>query len=251
MIRDAMNPKSEKYQGDVVKRVGSAVALAAAGLLLGNSAVAAAHVTATAPDAAPGGYSVVTLRVPTESATAGTVRLEVTLPPEHPLAVVRNATTPGWDVAQRKTTLATPIDNGHGGKVSEYVSSVTFTARDGVSVAPGEFAEFRLLLGPLPQARQLILPAIQTYSDGTVVSWIERSVDGTKPDRPAPVVQLGAASGHGSHDAAQQSAPERQELAAAPHDSGGGGWLGGIALVVALAAVALAALPSVRAARAK
>ncbi|MFI9509749.1 YcnI family protein [Nocardia sp. NPDC052566] len=236
-----------------MKRVGL-MAAATIGLTLAAPGIASAHVTATAPDAAPGGYSVVTLRVPTESEKAGTTRLEITLPQDHPLAVVRGASTPGWDISARKTTLPAPIDNGHGGKVADYVSSVTFTAREGISIAPGEFAEFKLLLGPLPDVRTLTLPAIQTYSDGTVVSWIERGVDGTKPDKPAPVVQLTAAKGHDTHDAATKTDPSHTETPAAQADShkdasNTGSWLGGIALIVALAAAALAALPLVRAAR--
>ncbi|MEV0248817.1 YcnI family protein [Nocardia sp. NPDC050712] len=221
------------------------------GVLLGTTGTAGAHVTASAPDAAPDAYSVVTLRVPTESETAGTVGFEVTLPTDHPLAVVRNATTPGWDVALRRTTAPTPIDNGHGGKVTEFVSSVTFTARPGTAIAPGEFAEFRLLLGPLPNVRELVLPAIQTYSDGTQVSWIERSTDGSTPDKPAPTIRL-AAAGHANHNAPDHNDPATPQAAPAQDDSSSSGsWLGGLALIAALVALVLAGLPLVRSARAK
>nr|WP_269781591.1 YcnI family protein [Nocardia bovistercoris] len=208
---------------------------------------ATAHVTASAPDAAPGAYSVVTLRVPTESATAGTVRLEVNLPAEQPLAVVRNATTPGWDVAQRRIALPTPIDNGHGGKVAETVTSVTFTAQPGIAVAPGEFAEFRLLLGPLPNTRELVLPTLQTYSDGTVVSWIERSTDGSVPEKPAPVVRVQAEkvndSGH-SHETAEPRLAARSE-------SVGTDWGVRAATATALAALVLAGLALIRGTRSR
>ncbi|WP_455132538.1 YcnI family protein, partial [Microbacterium aurum] len=209
---------------------------------MAQPATASAHVTAVAADAAPGGYTVVTLRVPTEFETAGTVGLEVSLPGEHPLAVVRNETTPGWDVAVRRTTLPAPIDNGHGNKITEVVSAITFTAQPGTAIAPGEFAEFRLLLGPLPHTGELVLPALQTYSDGTVVSWIERSDDGTEADKPAPVLRLTGDSGghgHGTDTEAAAAEPERAEA-----DSGGGAvWIAGAALIAALAALALAARP--------
>ncbi|MEV6339739.1 YcnI family protein [Nocardia vinacea] len=232
-----------------MKRIVSLVGFVATTVLLGTG-IASAHVTATAPDAAPGGYSVVTLRVPTESETAGTVGLEVTLPSDHPLAMVRNETTPGWDVALRKSTARTPIDNGHGGKVSEFVSSVVFTAHQGVSIRPGEFAEFKLLLGPLPEVPVLVLPAIQTYSDGTQVSWIERSTDGSTPDKPAPTIGLGTAHGHDAHDAVT-SATEPGAQSAQDDSSSLGNRFGVAALVIALVALALAGLPFVRAVRGK
>ncbi|MEW1739496.1 YcnI family protein [Nocardia beijingensis] len=229
-----------------MKRLAATAATALAALCAAPG-VAAAHVTADAPDATPGGYSVVTVRVPTESETAETVKLEIGLPLDHPLAVVRTATAPGWDVSTRSTTLPAPIGNGHGGTVTSAVSSVTFTALPGSAVRPGRFGEFRLLLGPLPDVRELVLPAIQTYSDGTVVSWIERSADGTQADKPAPVVRLSAESGHSGHE---PSAPGA--TAAATHSSGtqqdssSGGWAGRVALIVALGALALAAAAFVR-----
>ncbi|MCU1647595.1 MAG: uncharacterized protein JWN03_7870 [Nocardia sp.] len=215
------------------------IAAAAGMLVLAGSGVASAHVEVSAPDAAPGGMAVLTVRVPTESATAGTVKVELTLPKDNPLAVVRSEQVPGWQVEQHRATLATPVDNGHGGKVSDYVASVTFTARDGASIGPGEFGEFKLLVGPLPHVSELVFPAIQTYSDGTVVSWIERSADGTTPDKPAPTLRLAAAHDHGDPAAvSEQSVPQ--------HDSGAAGRISVTALVASGLAVALAAAPRLR-----
>ena len=61
-----------------------------------GAAPAFAHVPAQPGDAAQGSYSVVSLRVPNESDTAGTVKLEVTLPADHPLSSVRTTPVPGW-----------------------------------------------------------------------------------------------------------------------------------------------------------
>ncbi|MEC3955535.1 YcnI family protein [Nocardia sp. CDC153] len=222
----------------------TAVAVIAAELGLAGAGTAAAHVGISAPDAEPGEFAVVTVRVPTESATAGTVKLEITLPQDHPLAVVRNEAVAGWDVTQKRGTLATPVDNGHGGKVSDYVSSVTFTAREGVSIRPGEFGEFKLQVGPLPHTSELAFPAIQTYSDGSVVSWIERSSDGTTPDKPAPVLKLAAAQ-DGTHG----------QPAAAPTESvthkDSSRRLAEAALVVALGALVVSAAPKLRRVRIK
>ncbi|MEV6067030.1 YcnI family protein [Nocardia sp. NPDC052001] len=212
-------------------------ALAVAALSLTAPGVASAHVTVTAPDAAPGGSAVVTVRVPTESATAGTVKVEVTLPVDHPLATVRTQPTPGWQAEAKHATLTTPVDDGHGHKVSDYVSSVVFTAKDGAQIGPGEFGEFKLLIGPLPHVAELAFPAIQTYSDGTTVSWIERSADGTKPDRPAPVLRLTSVNGDGH---------THSEAAAPVQNSGVAGWLSGLALILAVAAVGLTLAPRLR-----
>lgn len=227
------------------------LAFAAAGAQSATAGVASAHVTASAVDAAPGENAVVTLRVPTESETASTVALEVVLPEQYPLATVRHETTPGWDVTVRRTALSAAIVNGHGGTVTEVVSSVTFRARDGAAaIRPGEFAEFRLQLGPLPAVSALALPAIQTYSDGTVVSWVEQSVDGTEPEKPAPILRISDTDSGHSHGAEDAPAKERESTAVAKpgHDDPDtlGIPLGGAALVVALVALALAGLPLVR-----
>ncbi|GGK34108.1 YcnI family copper-binding membrane protein [Nocardia camponoti] len=173
---------------------------------------ASAHVTASAADAAVGGYAVVTLRVPTESETAGTVGLQVSLPTDSPLASVRAETTPGWTTTLTRTALAKPVDNGHGKSIDQAVSTVNFTASPGVSIAPGEFAEFRLLVGPLLRGGALVLPTKQRYSDGTEVSWIDRSTDGTKTDHPAPQITVAPSGGEHGHDSraalgAQPSTP--------------------------------------------
>lgn len=219
----------------------TATATLVAGLGLLGAGTAAAHVGVSAPEAEPGGFAVVTVRVPTESATAGTVKLEITLPQDHPLAVVRNEAIAGWDVTQKRATLSTPVDNGHGGKVTDYVSSVTFTAKDGVAIRPGEFGEFKLQVGPLPHTAEIALPAIQTYSDGSVVSWIERSSDGTAPDKPAPVLKLSAA-----HDGAHGQPTSAPEAASAHRDSRVQRRLAEVALVVAIGALALSAAPKFR-----
>ena len=84
-------------------RLGTVLAVAATATVLG-AAPAFAHVTAQPGDAAQGSYSVVSLRVPNESDSAGTVKLEVTLPADHPLGSVR--TTPPWALRIRSSSAA-------------------------------------------------------------------------------------------------------------------------------------------------
>lgn len=172
----------------------AAVLVAAGAALLVTAGPAAAHVTAQPGTAEPGGYSVVTFRVPTESDTAGTVALQVSLPPEHPITSVRTTPRAGWTAALTRRPLDPPIES-HGRTITEVVSSVTWTADPGVRIGPGEYADFPLSLGPLPTGTdRLVLPAVQTYDDGEVVAWDQQpGPDGAEPERPAPVVELVAA----------------------------------------------------------
>jgi hypothetical protein len=65
----------------------------------------------------------------------------------------------------------------------------------GVGVPPNDFDEFALSVGRLPEGvDSLNFPAVQTYSDGEVVKWVELAKDGAdKPEHPAPSLKLTAA----------------------------------------------------------
>ena len=210
-------------------RAGTVAAVAAAAALVG-AAPALAHVTAQPGTAEQGSYSVVSLRVPTESDTAGTVKLQVTLPTDHPITSVRTAPQAGWTAAMTKTPLNPPVDVD-GRAVTEAISAVTWTADPGVRIGPGEFADFPLSLGPLPTGiDQLVLPTVQTYDDGEVVAWDQQpAADGSEPERPAPVVTLTPAS-----DGEQAATVAVASAGGAP----GSGtdttarWLGGAGLLV-------------------
>ncbi len=67
--------------------------------------------------------------------------------------------------------------------------SVTWTADPpGVGIAPpGQFQQFVLSAGPLPEQEEVEFKAVQTYSDGNVVNWDQEELaDGSEPDKPAP-----------------------------------------------------------------
>jgi periplasmic copper chaperone A len=193
------------------RRVGklSAVLLAAgAGLLLG-AAPAWAHVTVAAPGVSPGDSdATITVRVPDESATASTVGLKLQLPTDHPIAGVLVAPQVGWAAAIKQTTLATPIHTDDG-DISQVVSEIDWTAAAGNGIKPGFFGEFTIIGGKLPDGvSQLTFKAVQQYSDGSTVSWIEESAPGssTEPEHPAPVLNLGPA-GSGSDSASSSASP--------------------------------------------
>ena len=69
------------------------------------AAPASAHVTVSSPDATAGGFGKVVFRVPTESETASTTKLGVTLPEDTPFAFVSAQPKPGWKVDIKKAKL--------------------------------------------------------------------------------------------------------------------------------------------------
>jgi uncharacterized protein YcnI len=223
-------------------RAGTVLAVATTAALV-SAVPALAHVTAQPSTAEQGSYSVIALRVPTESDTAGTVKLQVSLPTDHPISSVRTTPRPGWTATMTKTPLNPPVQVD-GRTVTEAISAVTWTADPGVRIRPGEFADFPLSLGPLPTGTdRLVLPAVQTYDDGEVVAWDQPpAADGSEPERPAPVVALTPGAG----DAAPASA------AAAPTAGGTdttARWLGGAGLLVGALGIGVGAGATLRARR--
>lgn len=181
----------------------------AAGLLVALAAPAAAHVTVQPPEAEVGGYTKLTFRVPNESDSAGTVELEVSFPEDTPFGSARVKPRAGWTAEVEKEKLPEPVEIGHS-EVTEAVRSITWTADDGVRIGPGEFDEFEVAVGPLPDTDRLEFPAVQTYEDGEVVAWDQSTEGEAEPERPAPTLLLHAAGAdshdHGSGDGDQGNA---------------------------------------------
>jgi uncharacterized protein YcnI len=189
---------------------------------------ASAHVSVSSPDAAPGGFGKITFRVPNESDTASTVSLRIQIPEEAALASLRVQPVPGWTATMTRSDLQEPLEN-HGEQISSYVSLVEFRADEGGGIRPGEFQEFSLAGGPFPERDTLMFPAVQAYSDGSEVAWIEPPVDGQdEPEHPAPVLELTA-------DQAADAGTATDGAAAAETEEGSDS--GTIALVVAIAAL--------------
>lgn len=162
--------------------------------VFGFAAPAAAHVTVNPQEATQGGYARLAFRVPNESDTASTTKLEVVLPEDAPVASVSTMPLAGWTVAVEKRTVSPPVEV-HGSQVSEVVSKITWTAAAGGGVKPGEFQEFPVSMGPLPDVQKMVFKTLQTYSDGNISRWIEEPTEGAaEPEQPAPVLTLTAAS---------------------------------------------------------
>jgi uncharacterized protein YcnI len=154
-------------------------------------APAAAHITVNPSEAPQGSFSKLTFRVPNERDDASTTKVEVTLPEDVAIPFVSVQPTPGWTAQVERRTLDTPMQ-GEGGEITDVVSKITWT---GGSVNPGEFQEFSISAGTLPTDQdQMEFPAIQTYSSGEVVRWIEEpAADGEEAEHPVPTLKLVAA----------------------------------------------------------
>jgi uncharacterized protein YcnI len=216
-------------------------------LTLAIAGPASAHVTVSSPAATQGGFSTVTFKVPNESDEASTTKIEVNLPADAPVASVSVRPVPGWTAVAEKSKLAKPLE-AHGTQITEAVSKITWTASGSAAVKPGEFQTFDVSMGPLPETPQMIFKTLQTYSDGTVVRWIdEPATDGTEPESPAPVLKL-AAAGAGA-DAAAPTATAAAAPAAESSGNGVGTTLGVVGAVLGLAALILALLAYRRAGR--
>jgi LPXTG-motif cell wall-anchored protein len=148
-------------------------ALAVAAVLFALlAAVADAHVTVIPSAARPGETRTLTFRVVNERSDATTVGVDLFIPAG---VTAKAADRRGW----------TKVETG---------SQVRWTADTPADAISGEQSkDFEITAGPLPKADRLAFKALQHYSSGEVVRWIqEPSADA---DRPAPVLQLTATGG--------------------------------------------------------
>ncbi|MFD7439815.1 YcnI family protein [Streptomyces sp. NPDC059909] len=202
-----------------VSRLAVAGAVAASSVLL-LSGTAFAHVSVQPQgEAAKGGYATVNFKVPNERDNASTVKLEVTVPADHPLSSVMPQPVPGWKAEVTRTKLAKPL-TVHGKQITEAVSKITWTA-DGGKIEPGQFQQFPVSLGQLPEdTDQLVFKALQTYDNKEVVRWIEESKEGAaEPEHPAPVLPLSAATGDHHGGGATKADDKSDESASGHHDA--------------------------------
>ena len=178
------------FRGHRLRRTAALTTLTGLALLV-SAGTAAAHV-AVEPSTAAGGDEAValTFRVPNESETAGTIAVTVALPADHPFAFASVSQVPGWTVTPTKQTLPAPVTEGDL-TIKEALTSVTWTAQAGNRIGPGEFAEFKISAGPVPDVAALEFPTTQTYDDGTVVEWNEATpASGEEPEHPTPTLTV-------------------------------------------------------------
>ncbi|HEY7225177.1 MAG TPA: YcnI family protein [Micromonosporaceae bacterium] len=165
--------------------------------MLGFAAPASAHVTVNSDTAQQGGYAKLTFRVPNEKDAANTVKVEVDLPQDTPIASVSVKPVAGWTADVQMSKLASPLTDDDGAQVTEAVSKIVWTAGQGSAIGPGQFQEFDISAGPLPDADQIVFKALQYYSDGDIVRWIDEPSPGVAEadlEHPAPTLKLTSAA---------------------------------------------------------
>ncbi len=171
------------------KRMRAQLTAAACGLALATAPTTAfAHVTIAPSSIAAGVEDELVFRCPDESANAATVKLVVQLPRDHPIASVKLRPIPGWRGSVTTRKLAVPISTDDG-EVAEAVETITWS---GGRIEPGEYQDFAILAGPIPGGtKELLFKAVQTYSNGEIVRWIERRGPGeAEPAHPAPLLHV-------------------------------------------------------------
>jgi len=172
----------------MIRKLGLA-AVCALCLVALDAAVAAAHVTVS-PSSLPQGTSdaILTFRVPNESQSAAVTGLKIQFPLEHPIILLNPEAGSGWQVTAVRTALPKPVTTDDG----TFTSVTSEIDWSGGTIPVGQFGEFDVLAQGIPTGTtQLVFKAIQSYGDGTVVSWIEvpdRAVP--DPAHPAPTITL-------------------------------------------------------------
>jgi len=239
-----------------VVRIAVGIAVVLVGLAIATPA--SAHVTVNPREATQGEYARLAFRVPNESDSAATIALEVHFPEEAPIPSVSVGQVPGWTAEVTYRTLDTPLDGGHGEQITEVVDFITWTADgDEAAIQPGEFGEFPISVGPMPEVDQVMFPALQTYADDQIVRWIDPPEEGQEPEHPAPVLTLlaggnspgppAAPAGGGAASPGPEPAAQESETGAGAEDGSDAGiWLGLAGLVAGLAGLALGGVALVR-----
>jgi len=219
---------------------------AAAGLALAMAAplAASAHVSVSPDDSDAGAYSNFDFKALNESVTATTTRLEITLPTDTPIVSVSYQPTPGWSTEVITDTLPTPVTVG-GNTLTEAPARIVFEADAGFGIAPGQFQQWTVSFGPLPDVGSLVFPVVQTYDDGQVDNWTATADEAAADSslKLAPVVFVNdepVVDDHdGSGDSAANTTDSHSTDASSESRSNGDA---GVALGLSIAALVLAAI---------
>lgn len=157
-------------------------------------ALARAHTVADPNEGAAGAYQRTAFRVSHGCKGSPTVAVTIRLPES--IVAARPMPKPGWTLTVKMRPLDPPIDGGHGTKIHEAPSEVTWR---GGPLDHAHFDEFVLLMRlPNKEGETLYFPTIQTCEKGEH-AWIGIPAAGQKWNdipEPAPFVKLGKAAGN-------------------------------------------------------
>ncbi|MEO3808736.1 YcnI family protein [Sphaerisporangium sp. B11E5] len=188
-------------------RAVTAMLIAGVAVLFAPASPAWAHVTVSPSVATPGGYGTFAFKVPTERPDAKTTRVEIVFPENAQLTSVSLRPVPGWTATVTTRQLPNAASAGSDDEAAN--KAVTGIVWEGGAIKPGEFQLFEVSLGPLPTTPgQLVFKALQTYSGGEVVRWIDIPEAGApRPEHPAPVIDVKPADAQANAPAAAIPTP--------------------------------------------
>jgi periplasmic copper chaperone A len=225
------------------RRAATVGALTIAGLAIAASA--SAHVTVSPTSLPQGSTAELSFKVPNEESKANTVSLQLQIPTDHPIAQVLAKPVPGWTITVHTVKLAKPLTTDDG-TFTTAVNEIDWT---GGTIVPGQYQDFQISVDPLPSdTTQLVFKAVQTYSNGDVVRWIDLTTSSNPdPDHPAPVLTLTpATSGSATATASAAPATSTSSTASTSSSSSNGLGIAGLVLGAIGAACGIAALLFVR-----
>lgn len=184
-----------------------AAAGAASLLVLSVAGPASAHVTVTPSTTAAGAYTVLTFSNGHGCEGSPTTKVTISIPEGI------NAATPTrqdfYDVSKQLEKLDPPVDDGHGGQLTERVDTVTYEARTPLPDGYRDAFEVQVQIPADAEGQTLSFPTIQTCEQGET-AWIEIPAAGQSADEldsPAPsfVVTATEGDGHGEAAAAEET----------------------------------------------
>ena len=203
------------------------IAATATVALLGAPAAASAHVTLNPRQAEAGSFSVLTVRVPNERDTKGTVKVDLRLP--HGFYFLSYKKIPGWTAKLTKTKLDKPVTI-EGLRVSREITRIVWTGdkKKGGIIEPDQFEEFPLLR-PRPRRRRRLRarlprdPDLRRRREGQLDRPQERrrTRPARHPDRPRRAHRHGRP--RPDQDALTQARRARIEVAEPRHGDVQGG----------------------------
>jgi uncharacterized protein YcnI len=237
--------KNSSLRRRILARIGARIGVgiaATAVAMLALPGAAQAHVTVQPRTAEGGGFSVVAFRVPNERDDARTTEVRVTLPSDQPIGSVQTTPVPGWKITTATRQLDKPIEM-FGEQLNTVVSEVIWTATAG-GIRPGQFQDFELSLGQLPQSGQMVFNALQAYSSGEKVNWNQISADpAVEPEHPAPILRITPAAAEHGAPASESGVPAGQADTSTAQPESGAAWT--LSVVLSAAAFVLSVATAV------
>jgi periplasmic copper chaperone A len=164
------------------------LSLACMAALLTLAQNAAAHLSLESPHAISGSYAKLVMKLGHGCEGTPTVKVRIQIP--EGVTSVKPMQKPQWKVETVKGKLATPLDDGHGHKITEGIKEVVWS---GGRVPEENYDEFVMHVKLPDQPNQtLYFPSVQECVKG-VHRWIEIPAAGkTSRDykEPAPALRL-------------------------------------------------------------